>query len=532
MAENEEILEEVAEVAYEDQPEHNLLDLFENLTLKEKMSKLVYGLSQSKDSGAYKWSKLQLVRMSAPVSAVIMPIIFFMLLMVFASMEKKTTKEVKVKIKEEQVVEKLDEPLEFEQEPIEPPEPVEIDFVTEAQLSVDVQTPIQSADVSPMPAKMDTVASIKSPVKMRGIFGGRTGGARGAALKAYGGNGITEGAVMRALRWLKKNQRENGTWGGNKESMTALGLLTFLAHGETPASEEFGPTVEKAIKYLVDARDSAGGWPRRYQHAICTYAMCEAYALTKVPMLKEVCETGIDIIIKGQNPTGGWCYAFKPPEADDTSVMGWCAQALKAAKMAGIHNSDMDNSIKLSIMGFQKNASPSGGFGYRGPGATGLSGVGVLCMQLLGAANKAECKNGLAYLDAWTFDWDDLGKGAGSPIYYWYYITQAKFHEGGARWDSWNAVFWKELVKHQEIEKDAIADVNGKMQDIGHWVSPGKNEHNGGGANVPVMDTCLSALQLQVYYRYLPTFKKDATVAEEDVDFAQEEGDLDIEIEI
>ncbi|MCK5529133.1 MAG: hypothetical protein KAI74_05580, partial [Kiritimatiellae bacterium] len=333
-----------------------------------------------------------------------------------------------------------------------------------------------------------------------------------------------------ALRWLKKNQLENGAWGKNKQSMTGLGVLTYLAHGETPASEEFGPTVEKAIRYLVDARDSSGGWNRRYEHAICTYAMCEAYALTKVPMLKEVCEIAIDIIIKGQNPTGGWCYAFKPPEADDTSVMGWCAQALKAAKMAGIKNIELDNAMKLSVMGFQKNAAPSGGFGYRGPGATGLSGVGVLCMQLLGAANKAEYKNGLAYLDAWTYNWDDLGKGAKSPIYYWYYITQAKFHAGGDRWEKWNKVFWKELVKHQDIEKDAIADHKGVMQDIGHWVSPSKNEHNGG--NGAVMDTCLSTLQLQVYYRYLPTYRKYASSLDSELEDLTEDNDLNIEIDI
>ena len=530
MDENQEVSEEIIEEIADDMPQHHdLLELFDELSPKDKFNKFVYGLSQERDSGAYKWSHLQLVRLSAPISAIIIPILFFALLMAFATIQKETSKQVKVKVKEEQKVEQLDEKIEFDDEPIEPPEPVEIDFVTDAQLAVDVQAPTPSAEVSPMPATMDTVASIKSPVKMRGIFGSRSGGARGAALKTYGGNGITEGAVMRALRWLKKNQDEDGSWPKTRQSMTALALLTYLAHGETPSSEEFGPTVEKAIKYLVEHRDATGGWNRRYEHAICTYALCEAYALTRVPMLKDVCETAIDIIIQGQNPTGGWRYSFKPPDEDDTSTMGWCAQALKAAKMGGIKHPQMQDSIKLAVMGFQKNAHPLGGFGYTGPGRGGLSGVGVLCMQLLGASSKSECEKGLEFLDTWTYSWEE--PQGGSPVYYWYYITQAKFHAGGDRWDQWNDIFWKILVKNQQIEKEAIADAKGVMKDIGHWVSPAKKEHNGG--NGAVMDTCLSALQLQVYYRYLPTFKKDASLDEEDeVDFAEEEGDLDIEIDI
>jgi hypothetical protein len=35
-------------------------------------------------------------------------------------------------------------------------------------------------------------------------------------------------------------------------------LLAFLAHNETPASPEFGTTVEKAMKYLVGAQGKDG----------------------------------------------------------------------------------------------------------------------------------------------------------------------------------------------------------------------------------------------------------------------------------
>ncbi len=62
---------------------------------------------------------------------------------------------------------------------------------------------------------------------------------------------------------------------------------------------------------------------------------------------------------------------------------------------------------------------------------------------------------------------------------------------------------WPDYVKAQFVEEQAIADPQGVMQDIGWW----ENGDNSGSNQRPVMDTCLAALQLMVYYRYLPTFK-------------------------
>jgi hypothetical protein len=312
---------------------------------------------------------------------------------------------------------------------------------------------------------------------------------------------------------LKKNQSPDGSWPSAKHAMTGMSLLAFLAHGETPASEEFGATVEKAIRWLISNQEKGGGFPRSYQHAICTYALCEAYALTKVPMIKESAEKAVDVLIKGQNETGGFDYPLNHQPADeardDTSVMGWCAQALKAAKMAGVEHPDLDNAIKLAIKGFKKNSAPTGGFGYTGPGGGGLTGVGVLCMQLLGAAREAECRNGLAVLEPATFNWGPAGTF--NKNYYWYYITQAKFHAGGDTWKRWNNLFAPVLVKHQTILKGA--GDGGK--DIGFWdMTEDISGHTGGNGNI--MNTALCALQLQVYYRYLPTYKAKAVEVQEE----------------
>jgi hypothetical protein len=369
---------------------------------------------------------------------------------------------------------------------------------------------------------------------------------RGSLLGQGGGNAATEAAVMRALRWLKKNQRADGSWGPNKNAMTSLAILCFLAHGEKPGeSREFGDTVQKGIEYLVGSQPANGQWPGNYEHAIATYAMCEAYGMTQNPNVRAAAERAVAIVIAGQHPSGGWDYGMKQNERDDTSVMGWAAQALKAAQMANFYADPaaLDAACKNSVKGFIKNSRPSGGFGYTGPGATGLSAVGTLCMQFHAAGNRPEVVNTLALMDAWRPVWTGSRPGnklAGdakpaaaanvpgpSTQYYYYYATQAKFQAGGKRWQEWNAGMWPEYVKAQFIEEKAIADPDGVMQDIGWW----ENGDHSGSNQRPTMDTCLAALQLMVYYRYLPTFKA-VEVVEEVAATATDSGDIKVNVDL
>jgi hypothetical protein len=374
---------------------------------------------------------------------------------------------------------------------------------------------------------------VKSPVVMSGIYGNRSPGARGSAMKRFGGNSIAEGAVMRSLRWLKSKQAKDGSWSGRKNAMTALALLTYMAHGETPDSEEFGETVQKAIKYLVANGKKASP---TYECQIVTYALCEAYGLTKIPAVKEVAEYGLDRVIKGQQPNGGWRYKLNPTldTENDTSVDGWSVQAIKAAKMAGIHHPDLHKTWNLAIKGIQANSNrESGKIGYTNPngGSPGLTGAGVLAMQFLGAAKTPECKKGIQYLKGLgLMGWEKANWMGGSPIYYWYYITQSIFQEDAERsgqwWKQWNNQMQKTLVKNQQIEKDAYSYTDSQF-DIGHWDSPSEKEHKGGEIQV----TTLCTLMLEVYYRYLPTFKPPEDMGiEEDLVGGDEEITIEIDI--
>jgi hypothetical protein len=532
---------------------HSLMEIFDELSFREKWKKVFYGLRQPHDSGDFKYAKIQLQRLGAPAAAILGPLLIVLaLLTVKATVAPK--REYQVEIMDPEQIEQLDEEIEKLIEEMEPPEPMEMDAPTDESFSdvpteTDVAAPSQ--DFSPQPAALDSVAMVKSPVVLRGMLGSRNPGARGSLLGSGGGGAHTERSVYLALRWLKKYQSPDGGWEGSagggpsgtgKPAFVGLALLAFLAHGETPASEEFGPTVELAIKWLLDNQKENGDFnaadSHNYSQPIATYALCETFALTRIPMVKTAAEKSVARIIKGQNPVGYlWNYNFNPKELlaagspgerNDLSYAGWCMQALKAASTAGLEVEGLEEAKKKSVEGIRKlsraGADGTVGFGYSSPSQDNITSAGTLCMQLLGAGKSKEVGGALQWLKradcVWEKPWSE------SPIYHWYYITQVKFHAGGGVWADWNKQFSPALVKNQVVVKNAIEDTKGNLVDIGYWKSAAPKEH----CQSYVYNTTLCALMLQVYYRYLPTYKTPEVITDEPSTL--EDKDKDVEIEI
>jgi len=180
-------------------------------------------------------------------------------------------------------------------------------------------------------------------------------------LRAAGGHPEVDKAVTRGLQWLKKTQAADGSWGtrdkrpdgssisNDKNAMTGMALLCFLGHCELQDSEEFGATVQKAIKFLTStpAQPTSLSRPIDYSHPIRVYALCEAYTMTKIKELGPFAKKGAEAIIKGQNESGGWAYIYsKGPSAHvDLSVTGWNIQALKAASLTGLKIDGLDEAM-------------------------------------------------------------------------------------------------------------------------------------------------------------------------------------------
>jgi hypothetical protein len=192
---------------------------------------------------------------------------------------------------------------------------------------------------------------------------------RQKAIKQDGGSDMTEYGALLAMRWLKKHQNPDGSWGEDpyKPSMTGLVLLAFLGHGEDHLSEEFGSTVRGAADFLVSYRDKADYFAkeqRALQHAIATYALAEMYAMTKLEDLLPIVDKATKIIIAAQTKDGGWNYDYAAEENNEKSnilpITGWQIQALKAAQTAGIKFADgsLEKAMALGTEYTQEKYNP------------------------------------------------------------------------------------------------------------------------------------------------------------------------------
>ena len=573
--EGEEMLEEEIPLSAEELFEQHKAEIdaaFEEKGFFRRMSEMFSGLSKPKSSAEYKLAKTELQRLTAPLAAILLPTMGVIILIVITAIQGQTKQTIQVDIARAQEEEaELEEEQEQEEivEQTPPEETVEVMVDTPNVAIADVVTPAatpQNEPVSVKPAAQDSVALIKSPVTMKSMTGSRTPGSIGAMTRGGAGYGDaqTEGAVLKALRWLKKTQNSNGSWNPSPISNTGLAILSFLAHGETPSSKEFGYTVQKAMQFLIDSlgrkKDKTGqdvvtfkGTDgNEYATLIATYALCEAYGMTRNPNTKIVAMQTLQRIVDNQGPTGGWDYGMnKTSTRDDMSYAGWALQALKAGKMAGLHPKGLDECIKKAIKCLKTRNFRNGGFNYTaGGGPTGLTATGCLAMQLLGYMNETEVKTALDTMRPWLPSFEgNKGKKltealpAGNPQYYCYYAAQCKYQAGmcaGATpaniktWQDWN-VAMKALYPATIITlPETIPGPDGKPRKIGYWKMNKAEQTCGSGGDT--MATCLCALQLMVYYRYLPTTQTKAakaeTPGEDEKKDAKKSNDVDVEVDI
>lgn len=315
---------------------------------------------------------------------------------------------------------------------------------------------------------------------------------RNRALRDHGAPPTTEAALLRALRWYKAHQNPDGSWSQDRPvAMAGLALLAFLGHGELPTSEEFGPTVQKAIVYLLDRVGQAEGiCEQEYSHGIATYALAEAYAMARTPAIRPVMEQGLRVILDGQRAAGGWDYGFRQGERWDLSVSGWQLQALKAGLVAGAETPGLLAGIEKALAFLKRDAFRETGFAYSNGAAASpsMTGVGTLCLQLFGEDAAPEVKASLGCLrERASVKW--RGQVAAFAPYAWYYQTYAMLFAGQAAWKRWNPAFADELVRAQKPD--------------GHW------ETDASRACDPYLNTGFACLMLESYYRLLGTSRED-----------------------
>jgi hypothetical protein len=395
-------------------------------------------------------------------------------------------------------------------------------------VAVDVETaPIQVelSDFGERTApKSDLMATIGA-ASGAGLTG-RGESERGQMVQQIGGTSASEAAVAAALKWFVNHQNKDGSWSFDhrtgqcqgrcsdpgtlddcRTGATAMALLPFLGAGQTHQQGQYKENVERGLYFLTNAMkvrnaggmqtgDLAQGKGSMYSHGLAAIALTEAYAMTHDRKLMGPAQLSINHIVNAQDPVGGgWRYV--PRQPGDTSVVGWQLMALKSGHMAYLVVPP--STIQGSVRFLDSVQADSGAlYGYTTPGqGQGTTAVGLLCRMYLGwKQDNPALKRGVERLSKW-------GPSKGN-MYYNYYATQVMRQycgdpgtEGHEMWERWNTQMRDSLVKAQEK--------NG--HEAGSWMMAGDHGSERGGR---VYCTSMATMILEVYYRHMPIYGKQA----------------------
>lgn len=299
-------------------------------------------------------------------------------------------------------------------------------------------------------------------------------------------------ACERALRWLASKQNSDGSWSdgayAHNTAITSFALLAFMAQGHLPNQGLYGPEVAKGARFLMAASRPNDGYVvgarggNMYCHAMATLALGELYGSTGDDSIRPVLKKAVDLIVRCQNPQGGWRYNPVPADAD-ISVTIMTVMALRSAKNGGLHVPD--TTMKKAIDYIESCYNPKiGGFSYqRGGYNPGMARTAAgLCVLFLSGRYKAEqIPKGVEYLKQ-NFK-------AREHFYYGHYYAAHAMHQvGGKEWEDWYAKTVQHFLPQQAAD--------------GSW---SKVESRSPG---PVYQTSIVTIILSVPAHYLPIFQR------------------------
>jgi len=261
----------------------------------------------------------------------------------------------------------------------------------------------------------------------------------------------TEQVIKGALRYLAGKQAGSGSWsadGGQPYPVAITGyvLMAFLATGNLPDEGEYSRNVAAGMQFLLNSVQPDGtfrgaeGGQYMYNHGLGTIALAELYGQTKSREIRPKLERLVALIIKSQNPEGGWRYQPRPNDAD-ISVTVLQVVALRAAKNAGLNvpQTTIDKAVKYVRSCY--NAA-KGGFRYQaGGGEPGFArtAAAIYSLQVCGQYTDPLVKSGSDYLFAHPNDTDFLTYGL-------FYAAPAQYMIGGETWVKWYAQMKKLLL--------------------------------------------------------------------------------------
>jgi hypothetical protein len=289
---------------------------------------------------------------------------------------------------------------------------------------------------------------------------------------------------VRGLQYLARTQSAEGNWPDEPQqgepAVTALALVSLLAHGDDPNLGPYNSTIRRALDYILKHSDPATGYigPTMYNHGFATLALAESYGAVDDPRIGPALQKAVRLILSAQKANQKHAWRYDPAASDaDTTVSGAQMVALCAARNAGIPVPEQN--IQNGINFFLSCQTSDGGIGYQTPTAPNCTRTAIACVVLA----LAKEKNAPAFKAA--FDYlQKTRPNENYAQYLLYYDSQAWFHGSPDLWQNWN--------------RDNIASLRHTQTAEGNW----------DGQIGATFATACSLLSLALNYRYLPIYER------------------------
>ncbi len=310
-----------------------------------------------------------------------------------------------------------------------------------------------------------------------------------------------ETAVDRALRFLVRNQQEDGSFSApmaGQPAVTSLGIMAILSSGHEPRQGPYAESLNRALDYVLSTQRSNGAlaWSAEgqvhnqtvaYNHAITGLMLGEAYGMTEVADNQKIA-TAIRKAIgytrrlqasrkRVKNDEGGWRYP-KPwgPNDSDLSITSWQLMFYRSAKNAGfeVPGEYIQEAVGYVRRCFDQNERAFVYALQQGPDRERYASGGVVGGGIIALAMSGEHRSNMVLQAGdWILDhpFDRYNRRDHPEDRYHYsafYCSQAMYQIGGRHWEQFYPEFSSVLLKNQNSDGSWDAESRIHDRDVGN----------------------------------------------------------------
>lgn len=334
-----------------------------------------------------------------------------------------------------------------------------------------------------------------------------------------------DASVDAGLAFLASQQRPDGSFATRdlgQPGITSLCVMAFLSRGHIPHDGVYGPTIDRAIEYVLRSQQPDGllfafplegrTWQDNrhktgaYNHAIAGVMLAEVYGMTRgesSPAIGAAIRQALEFSLAQQryrkaapDNEGGWRYLTYADGTDsDLSITAWEVMFLRSAR-----NAEFEipvDSIRAAMDYVRRTYVPENGTfaygtgGMRQQQTRAMAGSGILLLALGGEHDSEMARTaGQWILDHQFVRYQQVVYPAEHYHYGAYYCSQAMFQLGGEYWERFFPPFMRLHIDSQRPD--------------GSW----PQEINRDGEYGTVFTTAIMVLSLTPVYQLLPIYQR------------------------